>query len=172
MTDWPFKHDADRDDPLTKLRIAVTSSHPQWYYLVAFDRESAERPTDAEAAMLASFLEQYKAYWYGDNWFERKMAERPLDVDGGANGVVFRKYASDDWSYRRQSWTRGPMFVPQSPVMRERYPEEKPFGPLSLAQLLDHIHTSCNEVSPHWTEWKARHPLVFGQGATEEEANR
>jgi hypothetical protein len=41
---WPF--DADRDDPLTAHRIAVTSSHPGWRHVVAFDRE----PTDAEVA--------------------------------------------------------------------------------------------------------------------------
>lgn len=58
---WPFGTDADRDDPLTAMRIAVTSSHPGWAFLVAFDRESEARPTDHEAAMLRSFLDEYKA---------------------------------------------------------------------------------------------------------------
>ncbi|MFI8535402.1 hypothetical protein ACIGMX_34795 [Streptomyces aquilus] len=160
--DWPFADDADRDDPLTKLRIAVTSSHPRWCYLVTFDRESLARPTDEEAAMLASYLEEYKAYWYGDSWYAAKLAERPLDVDSGANGVIFRKYATDDWGYRRRSWTRGPLYVPQSPGIRERYPDEAPLGPMSLVRVMDHAHSIVGEVDDRWLKWKATHPEVFG----------
>lgn len=159
--DWPFGTDADRDDPLTQLRIAVTGSHPMWYYLVAFDRDSEARPTDTEAAMLASYLEEYKAHWYGDGRYARSLAQRPLDVDGGANGVIFHKWAQYDWGYRRQSWTRGPLFVPQSPRLRERYPDDKPRGPLTLLQVMDRAHTVCGNVYPRWTEWKAAHASVF-----------
>ncbi len=60
---WPF--DADRDAPLTACRIAVTGSHPGWCFLVAFHRESEARPTDHEADLLVSFLDQYKDFWYG-----------------------------------------------------------------------------------------------------------
>lgn len=159
--DWPFGTDADRDDPLTELRIAVTGSHPRWCYLVAFDRDSDARPTDAEAAMLASYLEEYKAYWYGNGRYAHTLTQRPLDVDGGANGVVFRKWGEDDWGYRRQSWTRGPRYVPQSPPIRARYPEEAPQGPLPLLEVMDRAHTICGEVYPRWTEWKTAHPDVF-----------
>lgn len=155
---WPFGLDADQDDPLTKLRIAVTGSHPGWYYLVAFHRDSEARPTDQEAAKLASYLDEYKTYWYGDGAFSKKLAERPLDVDGGANGVIFHKYAEDDWGYRRQSFTRGPLFTPQSPRLRELYPNEAPLGPLSLAQLMDKIH----DIYPdRWIKWKTARPEVF-----------
>jgi hypothetical protein len=99
---WPF--DADRDDPLTAHRIAVTSSLPGWFYLVAFDRESVDRPTDAEVALLVSFLNEYKDHWYGDNSYRRRMEARPLDVDGGANGIAFHKWGADDWGYRRRSY--------------------------------------------------------------------
>jgi hypothetical protein len=155
---WPFGTDAIEDDPLTALRIAVVSSHPRWCYLVGFDRESDARPTDAEAAMLASYLDEYKAYWYGDNWFAQRMADRPIDVDGGANGVIFRKWGDDDWGYRRQSWNRGPLYVPQSPRIRDRYPDEAPLGPLSLEQVMDHAH----DINPgRWQQWKAAHPEIF-----------
>lgn len=157
---WPFGTDADRNDPLAKLRIAVTGSHPRWCYLVAFDRDSDVRPTDTEAAMLASYLDEYKAHWYLNSYLH-KLAERPLDVDGGANGIIFRKWGNDDWGYRRQSWTRGPLYVPQSPRIRDRYPDEAPLGPMTLLQVMDHAHTIVDHVSDRWVEWKAAHPEVF-----------
>jgi hypothetical protein len=158
---WPF--DADRDDRLTAHRIAVTSSHPGWYYLVSFDRESAERPTEREVALLVSYLDEYKAHWYGDSGYRKAMERRPLDVDGGANGVTFIKYGPDDWGYRRRTWQYGPLYVPQHPRIREAYPDEAPLGPLSLAALMDRIHTigSDAEPMPRWVEWKAAHPEVF-----------
>jgi hypothetical protein len=153
-TDWPY--DTDRDDPLTKLRIPVACWNPQWNYIVAFDEESTERPTDAEAAMLASFLREYIDRWYGERW-KAKLAERPFDIDGGANGMVFRKHATDDWAYRRRTWDRGPLFVPQPPTISDRR-----LGPLSLVELMDHIHSfGDGEPAPRWMEWKAAHPEVF-----------
>lgn len=153
---WPFETDADRNDPLTAHRIAVTSSHPQWCYIVGFDRESPARPTDAEAAMLASFLQEYIDRWYNDS-YKAKLAQRALDVDGGANGMIFRKYGDDDWGYRRRSWYSGPMFMPQSPLFADRA-----LGPLSLAQLMDHIHShGDDEPTARWKQWKAAHSDVF-----------
>lgn len=159
-TDWPFGTDADRDDPLTALRIAVTGSHPMWCYLVGFDRESAARPTDREAVMLASYLEEYKTYFYGpddESGYRRKMTRSLLDVDGGANGVTFHKYGEDDWSYRRRTWSVGPMFVPPSPRYRETFPDEA-VGPLTLEQVMDRAHDTWPK---RWQEWKAAHPDVF-----------
>lgn len=172
MTSWPFEDDAVRDDPLTLLRIAVVdSSHPMWHYIVAYldvdpgphRMGSAERPTEAEALLLASFLEQYKTYWYNGSYLN-KLAMRPLDVDGGANGIVFIKYGPDDWGYRRRTWQYGPMFVPPSPAIRERYPDEDHSGaPLSLERLMDHIHGHSlgGGINRHWQQWKADHPEIF-----------
>ncbi len=158
---WPF--DADRDDPLTARRIAVTSSHPGWAYLVAFDRESPERPTDHEVDLLVSFLDQYKDYWYGDNGYRRAMERRPLDVDGGANGITFHKWGVDDWGYRRRTFDRGWPFSVVPPWMRDEHTSTIR-GPISLLDLLDHIQT-CGGVidAPWWQEWKAAHPEVFIQ---------
>lgn len=154
LTDWPY--DADRDDPLTALRIPVTSAWPGWAYIVSFDgaREigSPARPTDAEAAMLVSFLEHYIDYWYNES-FKAKLKARPFDIDGGANGVTFHKYGDNDWAYRRRSWSMGPTFVP-SWDRKE---------PLTLEQVMDRAHTFVDEVSPRWLEWKAAHPEVFGE---------
>lgn len=168
MTDtaWPFGDDADRDDPITKLRIpAVWSFNPLWKYIAAYIKPhpdenpyhwgSTERPTSAEAAMLASFIQEYLHRWFNDGYI-RRLAERPLDVDGGCNTTLFIKYGPDDWGYRRASWERGPMFVPQAPRVEERGER------LTLEQLMDRIHTIADtKPMQHWTDWKAAHPEVF-----------
>lgn len=164
MTDWPFGADADQHDPLTKLRIAVTGSHPGWYYLVAFDSESEARPTDAEAAMLASFLNEYKDHWYGQSGFRRTMEERPLDVDGGANGVIFHKFGTGDWGYRRHSYTQGWTWSVVGPALRDHpdYRNNKNVGPYSLADLMDRIHTiGDDQPMQRWLNWKSAHAGVF-----------
>jgi hypothetical protein len=158
-TRWPFGADADRDDPLTALRIAVTSSHPTWCYLVAFDRESEARPTKAEAAMLRSYLDEYIEHWY-NAWYKLKLAERDLDVDGGANGVVFHKWGIDDWGYRRQSYERGWLFSVVPPVCRDRH-SDGIGGPLSLPALMVRMHSIGSEPSARWAAWMEAHPDVF-----------
>lgn len=159
---WPFGTDADHDDPLTDLRIAVTGSHPMWRYLVAFDRESEARPTEAEAAMLASYLDEYKDHWYGQRGYRAEMEERALDVDGGANGVIFHKWGEDDWGYRRQSYTMGWLFSVPFPACREQYPQESQGAPFSLLALMDRMHTiGDDQPMQRWLNWKAAHREVF-----------
>lgn len=157
---WPF--DADQHDPLTARRIAVTSSHPGWYYLVSFDRQSEARPTDAEVDMLVSFLDEYKDRWYGNTGYRQNMERRPLDVDGGANGVIFHKWGEDDWGYRRQSFTQGYLFTVVWPGQRDREPDHGYRGPFSLAELMDRIHSHGDGPSPKWEQWKAANRRVFG----------
>lgn len=155
--EWPFGDDADRNDPLTALRIAVASPYAEWCYLVTFDRDSAVRPTDREARMLASYLDEYKARWYTGSWLA-KMASRPIDVDDAANGVTFHKYAEGDWGYRRRSWEIGPRFVPQPPQFADRS-----LGPLTLEQVMDRTHTLGEErASKRWLDWKAGQPKIWG----------
>ena len=171
VTDWPFGTDAIQDDPLTELRIpVVTSFNPSWHYVAAYlgtnedtgqdwnppwPFASAERPTDAEAQMLVSFLQEHRHYWFGNQGYARKMDQRPLDVDSGWNTTVFIKYGADDWGYRRCSWIYGPTFVPEPPSFKDRR------GPLSLEQVMDRVHSWGDEPSPRWQQWKAAHPEVF-----------
>ncbi|MFF8784766.1 hypothetical protein [Streptomyces sp. NPDC015125] len=170
-TAWPFGTDADRDDPLTKLRIPVVNSfNPSWHYVAAFLHAdpncafdppwpfaSAERPTDPEAQMLVSFLQEHRHYWFGNEGYTRKMDQRPLDVDSGWNTIVFIKYGTDDWGYRRCSWTYGPTFVPTPPNSQPR-----DSGPLTLEQVMDRVHTISGDPKQHWLDWKASHPEIFG----------
>jgi hypothetical protein len=162
MTTWPY--DADEHDPLTALRIPVTSAYPSWRYIATFDRESEARPTDTEAAMLASYIEQYKVYFFGaDGWYKRKLEEAPLDVDAVTR--IFHKWGEGDWSYRIDTWTSGPFWVPMAPRSRGGRYDTVKLGPLTLVQVMDrdkHMHTEY--PSKDWLEWKAAHPDVFGGG--------
>ncbi|MFH9574213.1 hypothetical protein ACH4MG_27195 [Streptomyces sp. NPDC017454] len=156
---WPFGTDADRDDPLSKLRIPVTGTHPHWRYIAAFDRASEARPTDAEARMLASYIEEYKEYFFND-WYKTKLLERPLDVDAVTR--IFHKWSEGDWSYRVITWQYGPFWVPVAPRLRGGDSDyEKASGPLSLEQVLDRAHAIVDEPMQHWLDWKAAHPEVF-----------
>jgi hypothetical protein len=168
---WPFGTDAKQDDPLTALRIpVVTSFNPGWKYVAAYidvDRSpyswgSQERPTDTEAAMIASFIEEYKHHWFNDS-YKAKLLQRPLDIDSGCNTTVFVKYAADDWGYRRCSWEYGPLFVPVGPKQRGgEYDQDKQPGPLTLEQVMDRSHTIVGDKPmQHWIDWKAAHPDVF-----------
>lgn len=172
-TTWPFGTDADRDDPLTALRIPVVNSfNPRWHYVAAFLHAdpncafdppwpfaSAERPTGPEAQMLVSFLQEHRHYWFGNEGYTRKMDQRPLDVDSGWNTTVFIKYGPDDWGYRRCSWIYGPTFVPAPPNSQSR-----DSGPLTLEQVMDRVHTISGDPKQHWLDWKASHPEIFGGG--------
>lgn len=158
-TDWPY--DAKRDDPLAKLRIPVASAYPEWRYILVFDRESEKRPTDLEAQQLASFIEQYKRYFFND-WYIGKLEERPFDCD--AVTKVFHKWGDDDWSYRVVTWERGPFWVPVAPRLRGgEYDYPQVTGPMNLLAVMDRTHgVGAEYPSNHWLEWKAAHPEVFG----------
>ncbi|WP_030574595.1 hypothetical protein [Streptomyces aureocirculatus] len=160
--DWPFGTDADRDDPLTKLRIlVVTSFNPDWKYIAAYigvntrcySWGSKERPTDAEAAMLDSYIDEYIHYFLGDHERQR-MLKRPLYVERRVITRVFNKYAPADWGYRILTWQYGPRFLPGPPGSESR----QTAGPLSLEQAMDRNH----DIHPkRWLDWKAAHPEVF-----------
>jgi hypothetical protein len=176
---WPFGTDAIQHDPLTALRIpVVTSFNPEWRYVAAYlgtsadtgntfdppwSFASAERPTDAEVQMLASFLAEHRNYWFKNEGYARKMDQRPLDIDSGWNTTVFIKYGPDDWGYRRCSWIYGHTFVPGPPGGRgTEYEHAKHPGPLALDQVMDLRHTvGSDKPMDHWLTWKADHPDIF-----------
>lgn len=161
---WPFGDDADRYDPLTALRIPVTGSHPRRRYIAAFDRESQARPTDAEALVLASFIEEYKAFHFND-WYKAQLLERPLDVD--ATTRIFHKWGEGDWSYRLATWQYGPTWSPVPPRLRD-----SASGALSLVEVMDRTHCfGADEPMPDWVEWKAAHPEIFGAPPAREAAH-
>jgi hypothetical protein len=172
---WPFGTDAIQQDPLTALRIpVVTSFNPQWGYIGAFlstepgpDRAfdppwpfaSVERPTDAEAQMLVSFIQEAKNRLRGG--YVARMEERPLDVDNWSCAHVFI------WGYRRLSWIYGHTFVPSPPSLRgTRHAHDKHPGPLPLEQVMDLVHTfGDDKPMQHWLDWKAAHPVMFPPAA-------
>lgn len=156
--DWPFD-DADRDDPLTALRIPVVRNPwPRWKYEVCVmisdpAGEDAKywpslRPDDAETAMILAYLDYQMAY-YNAGW-KAKMRRRLLDVDSSTNTVILRKRPDGGWCYKRMSWERGPVMVPGDGEA------------LSLEKLLDRI----NDLVPEeWAAHKARYAGVFTEAS-------
>lgn len=162
-TEWEF--DADQHDPLTALRIPVTSAYPQWRYTATFDRESESRPTEAEARMLASFIEEYREYWFNER-YKARLSERPFDTDAVTR--IFHKWSEGDWSYRIVTWECGPFWMPIPPRQRGgEYDKTNGLGPLTLEQVMDRIHTISDGPTKRWVDWKAAHPEVFGAAPTD-----
>lgn len=158
--DWPF--DADRQDPLAKLRIPVVRSpYPAWKYEVALfindpDDHSydpplwgfALRPDEAEVRQIVAYIE-WRMQWYREGW-KAKMRERPLDVDSGTNTVTLMKRGDGDWCYRRWTWRTGPLMVPVKGGER-----------LSLEKVLDRINDYAGEPNPKWRAFKTAHSEAF-----------
>lgn len=149
MTDTKWPYDAPRDDPLTALRIPVTGRE-MGNYLVAFDRDSVERPTKGEASLIVSFSE-FQRDQYGPRGQELMLA-RPFDWDGGYNTVLLHKYGPDSWGYRRFSWESTPFFLPDLHCGHD---------PMTLREVLDQAE------GPHhlWSQWKTSHPDVFPEAS-------
>jgi hypothetical protein len=160
-TTWPY--DAAEHDPLTALRIPVATDHPDWKYIATFDRSSEARPTDAEAAQLASFIAEYKHYFFNAGYIAR-LEEKPFDHDSATVTRIFHKWGEGDWSYRLRTWEYGPFWVPVAPWQRGGKWDQSPLkAPLTLAQVMGRVHTiGDGEPMKHWVEWKAARPEVFG----------
>lgn len=160
MTRW--KYDADQHDSLVQLRIPVTSAFPDWPYTACFDRESRHRPTETEALMIASFIEEYQHRHFGDGQWRKKQQAQEFDLDC-PNTTVFHKWAADDWSYRNANWEYGWFWIPISPRLRDgnrQHPEVQKV--LTLVQVMDRIHNSETKYpTQSWLTWKAEHPDVF-----------
>lgn len=168
QTDWPY--DADQHDPLTALRIPVTSHYPDWKYTACFHIDSEVRPTDLEARQLVSFIDEYREHWFNERW-KAKLAERPFDIDSGNPTWIFHKWADGDWSYRVSTWRYGPVWVPVFPNHRGTEYDDRPAwkAPMTLAQVMDQLRRSSSGdgVSARWLEWKLTHPDVFSEATSE-----
>ncbi|GAA4626767.1 hypothetical protein GCM10023196_036350 [Actinoallomurus vinaceus] len=146
--EWPY--DADRDDPLTQLRVPVAPLKPNTPYLVSFDRGSAARPNDVEASVIASYIDYERQYWFPVD-YQRRLQESPLDVDDYHNTMTLHKYGPDHWAYRRATWEYPhPLLDPAK--------DQTPDKHLSIVALLDQVR-----VGPEirWARWKRQRPELF-----------
>lgn len=162
---WPFGSDADRNDPLTELRIPVTGAYPGFCYLLAFHRASAQRPTEHEVQLLQA-MRRYLIEFSVDRRQRAVLGDRALDVELGFDTFVFHKWGAGDWGYRQRSWVVDVTFGPPHPSYRERYLKPDAARACTLAQLLDRINTAGGMLIGHWATWKADHPDVFCEAVT------
>lgn len=153
MTRW--KWDADPNDPLVKMRIPVASMTPLYPYIAVFHKESPHRPTEAETRMIRSFIDEHVELWLSAQADEMRTIQS-FDTELGRNPVIFHKYGTRDWGYRRAHWQVGSMFTPPSP----RVPSRR-LGPMALAEVMDLIHDGDSPQAKHWREWRAARPEVF-----------
>jgi hypothetical protein len=152
MTRW--KWDAEPNDPLNRYRIPVTAHTPFYSYVACFDKDSPHRPTNREIEQICSFIDEHKAHWF--TTMEREQSSlQPFDTQLGHNSVIFHKYGTADWGYRRKSWPH-PRFTPPSPRVPTRA-----MGPMILLEVMELIHNGNDSQSIHWRQWKADHPEVF-----------
>jgi hypothetical protein len=158
VTRW--KWDVDPKDPLVALRVPVTSADPVFDYIAVFDKESPHRPTNAEARLISSFIEEFKAYCFTEGGVADSLKD-PFDTYLGSQPVVLHKYSINDWGYRRRHWQIGSKFTPPSPRVSRRA-----FGPLSLLGVLDLVQSSDCAHEQHWQQWKMDRPEVFGHASS------
>lgn len=143
-------YDADRDDPLTQLRIPVTGMWPERTYLLVFDRGSACRPDEAEARQLTSCLDYLRQAWFPEAE-RRRMLARPFDVNRWTDHatLVLRKYGSGTWAYRYTHWPEEVPFWPVPPFCEQHIA-------VTLEQVLDKVREEED-----WRRWKGDHPQEF-----------
>jgi hypothetical protein len=153
MTRW--KYDAAQSHPLVQYRIPVVPGVPLFGYIAALSKDSVHYPTEAETRLLVSFIEFRRETWFAS--MERaQFNEEPFDIYPGTNTVIFHKYGTSDWAYRRRMW-EAHRLTPPSPRVATRQ-----LGPMSLEQVMDLIHHGENRQPKwDWMEWKRNHPEVF-----------
>jgi hypothetical protein len=144
---------------LDKLRIPVVSSpfpgHPYIVVVMICGEDDlwgpALKPTDAEAAQIASFTDFQREY-YGSG----KPQEGPFDLWNRSSivlcnlgeGTELRK--GSGWKYNRPHWRSGPLWAPYE------------ISGLTLEDLLSHYETNGGvTTASDWTAWKANHPEAF-----------
>lgn len=155
--------DVDMNHPwVEKYRLPVIdSTNPRYGYIVSVvvpreDDEYAKlfnlaAPTDAEAAVIGSYLE-YKVETLGyRSGYLAKMRERALDVDDTINTITLVKRTDGSWAYSRITWTQ-----PPAPFVNASY------VPKSVIEILDYIEKDymTKETKAEWIEWKRAHSLT------------
>lgn len=147
MTRW--KYDAEPYHPLIKERIPVAPVCPYYGYLVALSKDS-KQPTADEIRLLVSCIRYYRETWFTRSDRDRFDSE-PFDIYIGINTVIFHKYATSSWAYRRRSWPVERLY-PSSPARVD--------GPVVLTELMDRVHDTDTDRES-WRQWKVEHPEVW-----------
>lgn len=131
--------------------VPVNGVYGDYYWLASVDANSLP-PTDAELAIIRSYIEFTATKGYNAGAAKR-LLDMPLAHLAGHNGLELRKDA-DSWRYQRPTWTtaRFPHYSGPGAVVLYPY----------LADLLDKIEDLLPEK---WQTWKAEHPDILERKA-------
>ncbi|MFD7161355.1 hypothetical protein ACFV9C_42685 [Kribbella sp. NPDC059898] len=102
------------------------------------------RPTDLEAAIIASFTEFVRTMDY-DQQDAEHMAKEPFDYAPGRDTILLHKYGADSWALRQSSW---------NPDQFEPGPLD---NPKTLTAVLNYDATPLGE----WVRWQTERLDVF-----------
>lgn len=147
-------------------RVPVVTSLPMWMYEAAllvpthaeggtpdpdaFRLRETVWPTDAEAAVIGSYID-YRMTYYREGYHRR---ERALDVDDSTNTVTFTK-TDRGWVYSRLTY-RG-SFYPR--YDQPQFSGDKA-GLIALITSL-HMFGSGTDVYEPFAAWMDKHPDVW-----------
>lgn len=157
-----------------EYRIPVlTTAYPHYGYEVALmvgpkgkDAEwmiKAEEPTEEEAKIIGSLIDYRRSYYYPH--YQQQMLEREFDVDNFTNTIILAKLPWS-WTYRRGTWTMGPLFCPVNPaVVKESGEEYYSLDAQGLVNLItDRIYPDYGSTSEDsWQYWMESHLEIFGE---------
>jgi len=106
-------------------------------------------PDEEDAKLIAQYIRYRKTQLTG--WYLKQVEARSLDIDSGVNTITFAK-REHGWVYRRMTWQNQP-FAPSF---------DGKIQYATLAELLDHVNTYVDEVSPKWIAFKEKEAALEG----------
>lgn len=120
--------------------------------LVLFGPESAfadsintVAPTEDEAELLGLYIQYRNERWLQPYFIQQMKDQDSVDIDPGVNTYLFMKSEHRGWLYRMNSWTMGPLVIPD-------YGSSDNF---TLLELLDHrVMVTAGEPDEKWEKFK------------------
>jgi hypothetical protein len=141
----------------------IRDLHPDRSYvaaLVLFEPEDhfataigTIQPTEDEAELLGLYIQYRNERWLKPSFIRQMKESDSVDIDPGVNTYLFFKSAHRGWLYRMNTWTTGPLVIPN-------YDSEDRF---TLLELLDkQVIARSGETDPLWEKFKKDNYIFHG----------